>query len=44
MSFILKAQNKSEGTEQAPSALNLILTDCRYAGISFYRNLLDNIQ
>ena len=34
MSFILKAQNKSEGTEQAPSALNLILTDYRYAGIS----------
>ena len=34
MSFILKAQNKSEGTEQAPSALNLILTYCRYAGIS----------
>ena len=34
MSFILKAQNKSKGTEQAPSALNLILTDYRYAGIS----------
>ena len=34
MSFILKAQNKSKGTEQAPSALNLILTDYRYAGTS----------
>jgi len=34
MSFILKAQNKSKVTEQAPPALNLILTDYRYAGIS----------